>query len=114
GLAGAVHDAARAVHVPERLRDRLAAARCRQLHRPRAGHRRLRLPAALLRRRPHRRRRERLDPGLRMLDIHVVSHTHWDREWYLTHEQFRFRLIALIDRLLDLLDADPAYKYFHL
>jgi alpha-mannosidase len=49
-----------------------------------------------------------------MLDIHVVSHTHWDREWYLTHEQFRFRLVALIDRLLDLLDADPSYKYFHL
>src|SRR5262245_26010905 len=49
-----------------------------------------------------------------MIDIHVVSHTHWDREWYLTHEQFRLRLVALIDRLLDLLDADPAYKYFHL
>src|SRR5258708_39430603 len=49
-----------------------------------------------------------------MLDIHVVSHTHWDREWYLTHEQFRFRLVALVDRLLDLLDADPAYKHFHL
>ncbi len=49
-----------------------------------------------------------------MLDIHVVSHTHWDREWYLTHEQFRFRLVTLVDRLLDLLDADPSYKYFHL
>ena len=49
-----------------------------------------------------------------MLNIHVISHTHWDREWYLTHEQFRFRLVALIDRLLDLLDADPSYKYFHL
>ena len=49
-----------------------------------------------------------------MLDIHVVSHTHWDREWYLTHEQFRFRLVALIDRLLDLLDVDPSYKHFHL
>src|SRR5258706_8821627 len=49
-----------------------------------------------------------------MLNIHVVSHTHWDREWYLTREQFRFRLVALVDRLLDLLDADPNYKYFHL
>ena len=51
---------------------------------------------------------------IHMLNIHVVSHTHWDREWYLTHEQFRFRLVALVDRLLDLLDADPDYKYFHL
>jgi 2-O-(6-phospho-alpha-D-mannosyl)-D-glycerate hydrolase len=49
-----------------------------------------------------------------MLDIHVISHTHWDREWYLTHEQFRLRLVALVDRLLDLLDADPSYKHFHL
>jgi mannosylglycerate hydrolase len=49
-----------------------------------------------------------------MLNIHVISHTHWDREWYLTHEQFRFRLVALVDRLLDLLDADPDYKHFHL
>jgi alpha-mannosidase len=48
------------------------------------------------------------------LTIHVISHTHWDREWYLTHEQFRFRLVALVDRLLDLLDADPGYKHFHL
>src|SRR5262245_2204693 len=49
-----------------------------------------------------------------MIDIHVISHTHWDREWYLTHEQFRFRLVALIVRLLDLLDADAEYKHFHL
>ena len=49
-----------------------------------------------------------------MLDIHVISHTHWDREWYLTHEQFRFRLVTLVDRLLDLLDSDPEYKHFHL
>jgi alpha-mannosidase len=49
-----------------------------------------------------------------MLDIHVISHTHWDREWYLTYEQFRMRLVALIDRLLDLLEAVPAFKHFHL
>ena len=49
-----------------------------------------------------------------MLDIHVVSHTHWDREWYLTYEQFRMRLVTLIDRLLDLLETEPAYKHFHL
>ena len=49
-----------------------------------------------------------------MLTIHLISHTHWDREWYLTYEQFRFRLVALVDRLLDLLDADPSYRHFHL
>ncbi|HEY9227623.1 MAG TPA: hypothetical protein VIP11_13290, partial [Gemmatimonadaceae bacterium] len=35
------------------------------------------------------------------LDVHVVSHTHWDREWYRPFERFRQRLVALIDELLD-------------
>jgi alpha-mannosidase len=34
-------------------------------------------------------------------DVHVVSHTHWDREWYQPLERFRQRLVALIDELLD-------------
>ena len=46
--------------------------------------------------------------------MHVVSHTHWDREWYLTFQQFRMRLVDLVDHLLDILDIDPEFKYFHL
>ena len=36
-----------------------------------------------------------------MLDAHIVSHTHWDREWYHPLERFRQRLVALIDELID-------------
>ena len=36
-----------------------------------------------------------------MLTVHVVSHTHWDREWYHPADRFRQRLVALIDELLD-------------
>ncbi len=43
----------------------------------------------------------------------VISHTHWDREWYFTFEQFRIKLIDLIDNLLDILANDPSY-IFHL
>jgi alpha-mannosidase len=46
--------------------------------------------------------------------IHVISHTHWDREWYLTFQQFRLKLVHLIDKLLDILDTDPDFKYFML
>ena len=46
--------------------------------------------------------------------LHVVSHTHWDREWYLPFQVFRLRLVDLMDRLLDLLDRDPEFKHFHL
>ena len=39
--------------------------------------------------------------SLHLDDVHVVSHTHWDREWYHTAEHFRQRLVSLIDDLLD-------------
>ena len=45
-----------------------------------------------------------------MLTVHVVSHTHWDREWYHPAERFRQRLVALIDELLD--DPPPAGRAF--
>ena len=35
------------------------------------------------------------------LDVHVVLHTHWDREWYHPFERFRQRLVSLVDELLD-------------
>lgn len=50
----------------------------------------------------------------RTLDVHIVSHTHWDREWYLPYEQFRLRLVALVDRMIDLLESRPDFRYFHL
>jgi len=43
-----------------------------------------------------------------------VSHTHWDREWYQPFEEFRIRLVQLMDQLLDTLDRDPDYGYFML
>ncbi len=43
----------------------------------------------------------------------IISHTHWDREWYLPLENFRMRLVDLMDNLLDILDHDPGYR-FHL
>ena len=50
----------------------------------------------------------------RRFHLVVVPHTHWDREWYRTHEQFRYRLVSLIDDLLELLDADPGFRHFML
>jgi hypothetical protein len=37
----------------------------------------------------------------RLLDVRLVVHTHWDREWYRPFQQFRARLVALIDEVLD-------------
>ena len=43
----------------------------------------------------------------------IISHTHWDREWYIPLENFRMRLVDLMDNLIDILDNDPDYR-FHL
>lgn len=45
---------------------------------------------------------------------YMISHTHWDREWYLPFEQFRFKLVKLIDHLLELLETDERFRCFHL
>ncbi len=43
----------------------------------------------------------------------VISHTHWDREWYMPFELFRLRLVDLIDRCLETLEKYPLF-IFHL
>jgi mannosylglycerate hydrolase len=41
----------------------------------------------------------------------LVSHFHWDREWYRTFEDYRGRLVDAIDRVLDLVAADPEFRF---
>lgn len=43
----------------------------------------------------------------------VISHTHWDREWYRPFENFRMRLCDLINNLFDIIEQYPDY-IFHL
>ena len=45
-----------------------------------------------------------------MRNIHIISHTHWDREWYRPFQLFRLKLVHLVDGLLDILDRDPDCK----
>jgi mannosylglycerate hydrolase len=46
--------------------------------------------------------------------IAIVPHTHWDREWYKSYQDFRLNLVDMIDTLLPLLESDPSYPYFML
>jgi alpha-mannosidase len=43
--------------------------------------------------------------------VHLVPHTHWDREWYLPFQSFRLKLVRLVDRLLDLMEEDERYRF---
>ena len=44
----------------------------------------------------------------------IVPHTHWDREWYQTFQQFRIRLIDLMNNLIDILENDKKFSDFTL
>ncbi len=42
------------------------------------------------------------------------SGTHWDREWYQTFQGFRYRLVDMIDGVLDVMDNDKKFGIFHM
>jgi alpha-mannosidase len=44
--------------------------------------------------------------------ITLVPHTHWDREWYAPFDEFRERLVAMMDRLIEL--GNAGFPHFHL
>lgn len=45
--------------------------------------------------------------------VHILSNTHWDREWRHPLEETRLLLVKLLDNLLDLMEQNPEYKYFN-
>ena len=42
----------------------------------------------------------------------IVSHTHWDREWYLTFDRFRVNLVRVVGQVLDALERDDDFQHF--
>jgi mannosylglycerate hydrolase len=43
--------------------------------------------------------------------VHLVPHTHWDREWYEPFQTFRMRLVDLIDELLERMAEDDRLRF---
>ena len=46
--------------------------------------------------------------------LHIIPHSHWDREWYLPFEKHRVRLVELLDTLIDIMEQNPDYTYYHM
>ncbi|MFO8056089.1 MAG: hypothetical protein R6V10_02185 [bacterium] len=42
----------------------------------------------------------------------LIPHTHRDREWYLPLEEFRYRLVRLLDRVMELIESEPEFRCF--
>ena len=51
---------------------------------------------------------------MKKMKFYVISHTHWDREWYQSFQNYRYRLVRMMDNLIDGLEKDDSYKVFHL
>jgi hypothetical protein len=41
----------------------------------------------------------------------VVSHFHWDREWYRTFQAYRARLVDAVDTVLELVASDDGFRF---
>ncbi|MFX1254369.1 MAG: glycoside hydrolase family 38 C-terminal domain-containing protein [Promethearchaeota archaeon] len=52
---------------------------------------------------------DKSDQSSQSQQIFIVPHTHWDREWYLPFQRFRFRLVQLIDQLLEIMAVQDYY-----
>ncbi len=43
---------------------------------------------------------------------HLIPHTHWDREWYLTRATFVCRLVPALDDLIGRMETEPGFRVF--
>lgn len=48
------------------------------------------------------------------IQCHVISNTHWDREWRYSAQRTRHMLVHLMDMLFDIFEKKPKFHSFHL
>ena len=46
------------------------------------------------------------------MKLHYFNSTHWDREWYLPMQNFRYRLVATMERILDGLEDEKGFNKY--
>lgn len=46
--------------------------------------------------------------------FHVISNTHWDREWRFPFQRNRMMLVQMIDKAIEILENYPEYRAYHL
>lgn len=51
---------------------------------------------------------------MKKYECHVISNTHWDREWVKSFQESRIGLMDMFDTLFDIFDKDPDFKHYHL
>jgi len=56
----------------------------------------------------------KLDDHIKNKIFHVISNTHWDREWRFPFQRNRQMLVDMIDKTIEILENNPDYRTFHL
>ncbi len=46
-----------------------------------------------------------------MINAHIISHTHWDREWFLNSKYTREWLVPFFDSLFEMLENEKDYRF---
>lgn len=46
------------------------------------------------------------------MKLYYINSTHWDREWYIPFQKFRYRLVKTVDKLIELMENNSDYPTF--
>lgn len=45
------------------------------------------------------------------ITVHIISHTHWDREWFLNSPFTNEWLVGFFNSLFNMLEKEPEYRF---
>jgi mannosylglycerate hydrolase len=51
---------------------------------------------------------------MKKYECHVISNTHWDREWVKSFQESRVSLAEMFEKLFEVFENDEDYRYYHL
>ncbi len=54
----------------------------------------------------------RMSPANMPITVHIINHTHWDREWFLTSAYTSRWIPGLVDKLEQLAAHNPAFRFW--
>ena len=46
--------------------------------------------------------------------LHIIPHSHWDREWYQSFEAHRMKLVELFDAIIEEMEKSDEYTFYHM
>ena len=51
---------------------------------------------------------------MEQININIIPHTHWDKEWYFTSSRSLIYSLKDFDEIIEVLETNSDFKCFHL